>query len=132
MLFDFLVYYAKKWVKETLLSFVQKYEIDYAWTFEMLTVTFGESTKSRTQVQLLYNRFKENREDVKSISTANENIEAVKKITLDNREITIREVADDVGISFGSCQENFTDLLGMKREAANIVSKSVNLEQKQR
>ena len=30
----------------------------------MLTVTFGESAMSRTQVQLWYIRFKEGREDV--------------------------------------------------------------------
>ena len=30
----------------------------------MVTVAFGESTISRTQVQLWYNRFKEAREDV--------------------------------------------------------------------
>ena len=30
----------------------------------MLNMTFGESTKSRTQVQLRHNRFKEDREDV--------------------------------------------------------------------
>ena len=33
-------------------------------TFEMLTVTYCESTISRTQVQLSYNQFKEGREDV--------------------------------------------------------------------
>ena len=31
----------------------------------MVTVAFGESTMSRTQVQLWYNRFKEGREDVR-------------------------------------------------------------------
>ena len=54
----------------------------------MLTVvTFGESTMSRTQVQLCYNRFKQGREDVNdnacsirsSTSTTDKNIEAVKK-----------------------------------------------------
>ena len=63
----------------------------------MLTVTFGESTMSRTQVQFWYNRFKEDREDVNddacpdrpSISTTDENIEAVKKIILNNHRITI-------------------------------------------
>ena len=35
--------------------------------------------------------------------TINENIEAVKKMILYNRRITIREVADDVGISFSLC-----------------------------
>ena len=63
-----------------------------------------------TQVQLWCNRFKEGREDVNdnarldrpSTWTIDENIEAVKKIILDNRRITITEVADDVGISFQS------------------------------
>ena len=44
---------------------------------------------------------------------------------LDNRQITmsIREVANDVGILFGSCQAIFTDVLGMKSVAAKIVQK---------
>ena len=77
----------------------------------MLTVAFGESTMSRTQVQLWYNRFKEGREDINddvhtgrsSTWTTDENIEAAKKMILGNRRITIRKVADDVGILFGSC-----------------------------
>ena len=46
-----------------------------------------------------------------STSTTDENIEAVKKIILNNCRITIREVADDVGLSFG--QAIYTDVLGM-------------------
>ena len=69
-------------------------------------MAFGESTISRTQVQLLHYWFKEDREDVNdnarpgrpSTLTTVENIEAVKKMILDNRRITIREVANDVGI----------------------------------
>ena len=53
----------------------------------------------------------------------NENIEAVKKMILDNRRISIREVADDVGISFSSCQATFTDFLDMKRSATKTVIK---------
>ena len=76
-----------------------------------------------------YNRFKEGREDVNddvplsrtSTSITDENIEAVKTIISNNRRITIKEVADDVGISFGSWQAIFTDILGMKREAAKII-----------
>ena len=94
-----------------------------------MTVAFGESTISRTQVQLWYNLFKEGREDVNddvrpgrpSTSTTDDNIEAVKKIILDNRLICIIEVADDVGILFGSWQAIFTDVLGMKRATAKIV-----------
>ena len=69
-------------------------------------MAFGKSTMSRTQVQLWCNRFKEDQEDVNddagppNMSTTNENIEAVKKMILDNLRITIKEVADDIGISF--------------------------------
>ena len=56
----------------------------------MLIVVFGKSTISITQVQLCYNRFKEDREDVnddvrvgrQSTSTINENIEAERKLLL--------------------------------------------------
>ena len=34
----------------------------------MLTKAFGESTMSRTQVQLWYNQFKESREDVNDVA----------------------------------------------------------------
>ena len=46
------------------------------------------------------------------MSTTGENIEAVKKMILDNWRITIREIADDVGLLFGSYQANLTDILG--------------------
>ena len=52
---------------------------------------------------------------------------------LDNcRRITIKELAGDVGISFGSSQAIFTNVLNIKRAAAKIVSKLLNFEQKQR
>ena len=81
-------------------------------------------------------RFKEGREDVTDYAspdrprtlTTDENIEAVKKMILQNCRINIREDADDVG----SCQAIFTDVLGMKRAAAKIVPKLLNFEQKQR
>ena len=47
----------------------------------------------------------------------------MKKMILNNRRITIREVADDVGLTFGSCQAIFMDVLGMKRTATEIVPK---------
>ena len=58
---------------------------------------------SITQVQLWYNRFKKDREDFNDDArrgrpitpTIDEIIEIVKEMILDNRRITIREVADD-------------------------------------
>ena len=76
-------------------------------------MAFGNSTMGRTQVQLRYKRFKEGQEDVNDDArpsrpdtlTTDENInEVVKKKIFDNRRITVTEVADDVGISFGLCQ----------------------------
>ena len=72
--------------KKNYIKFCVKNEIKCAWTFEVLTVAFGESTMGRTQVHLWYNRFNEGREDVNdaarpgrpSTSTTDENIEAMK------------------------------------------------------
>ena len=43
-----------------------------------------------------------------------------------------REIADDVGISFGSCQAIFMDVLVLKRALVKIVTKLLNFEQKRR
>ena len=78
----------------------------------MLTLAFGECTISRTEDQLWYNRFMDGREDANTparldrpiTSTTNENIITVKKMILDNCRITtIGIVAENVGISLGSC-----------------------------
>ena len=106
----------------------------------MLTVAFDEFTINKTQVHLWYSRFKKGREDVNdddrpgcpSTSTTDENIEAVRKMILDNRRITLRAFADDVGLSFSSCQAIFMDVLGIKRATGKIVPKLLNFKQKQR
>ena len=108
----------------------------------MSIVAFDDSAMSRTHVQLWYNWFKEGREYVDDdacpgrprMSTTDEHIEAVKKMILDNYRITIREVANDVGIQFVSCQAIFMHVLRIKRAArfTKIVLKLINLKQKPR
>ena len=66
-----------------------------------------------------------------STSKTNENIEAVKTMILKTRRITIKKVADDVGISFGSWQSIFTDVLGVKRAAVKNVPKLLSFKHKQ-
>ena len=63
-----------------------------------------------------------NNDDVpeKDTTLNTENIEAVKKIILNNRRITIREVADNVSISFISWQAIFMDVFSLKRAAVKI------------
>ena len=106
----------------------------------MLTVAFGECTVNRTQVQLWCKRFKKGREDVNddaypgrpSTSKSDENINAVKKMILNKRRITIREIANDVGISFSSCQAIFMNVLVTKRSAVKIAPKLLNVDNVQR
>ena len=106
----------------------------------MLRVAYGECTVSQKSVYKWYKLFTEGREEVNddarpgrpSTSTTNENTEAVKKIVMENRRITIREVAEDVSISVGSCHAIFTDILGLKRVAAKFVPKLLNFDQKTR
>ena len=101
-------------------------------TLEMLTVGCGETSMSRTQVQLWYNRFKEGLEDVNNdarsgrqrTSTTEENIEAVNRMII--VETLLRRFSIDVGISFGSCKAIFTDILGMKRAAEEIFTNLLN------
>ena len=96
---------------------------------EMFTIAYGESTLSKKNVYKWYKLFQEGRENVEneprpgcpSTSTTDENVEAVKEIVLKNRRNTIREVAEDVGISFGSCHDILSDVLGMRRVSAKFV-----------
>ena len=47
-------------------------------------------------------------------------------MVMNERRITIREVADDVGISIVSCHEIFSNVVGIKRVAAKFVPKLLN------
>ena len=103
-----------------------------------MTVVFGKSTMSRTQVQLWYNRLQKSQENINddtspdrpSASTTDENTKAQKKMLLVNRQVTLIEVTDDIGISFSSIQAIFTNVLAMKRAEAKTVPKLQNFEQK--
>ena len=123
------------------IKFCVKNEIKCNKVSEMLTKAYGVSAMSKTRVYEWYKRFQDGREDVEdderpgrpSTSTTDENdVENVKEMFMNDRRITIREVADDVGILIGSCHEIFSNVLGMKRVAAKFVPKLLNFKQKQR
>ena len=67
----------------------------------MLKVVYGECTVSQKSVYKWYKLFTEGREEVNNdtrpgrtiTSTTNESTEALKKIVMENRRITIREVS---------------------------------------
>ncbi|UYV60506.1 hypothetical protein LAZ67_1001352 [Cordylochernes scorpioides] len=105
----------------------------------MLTVAYGEATLDRSNVYRWYKMFSEGREYVNdeeragrpSTSTTDEKINEVEKMILANRRITVREIAEDLNISIGSCHSIFINDLGMRRVAAIFVPKLLNCDQKQ-
>ena len=48
-----------------------------------------------------------------------------------NRRLTVREVADEVGISIGSCHQIFTEKLQMSRVSAKFVTRLLTDDQKE-
>ncbi|UYV75508.1 hypothetical protein LAZ67_13000431 [Cordylochernes scorpioides] len=123
----------------TCTKFCVKNEIKCADAFRMLTVAYGEATLDRSNVYRWYKMFSEGREDVNdeeragrpSTSTTGEKINEVEKMILANRRIIVREVAEDLNISIGSCHSIFINDLGMRRVAAKFVPKLLNCDQKQ-
>ncbi|UYV80513.1 hypothetical protein LAZ67_19000396 [Cordylochernes scorpioides] len=94
--------------QRTCIKFCVKNEIKCADAFRMLTVAYGEATLDR-----------------------NEKINEVEKMILANRPITVKEVAEDLNISIGSCHSIFINDLGMRRVAAKYVPNLLNCDQKQ-
>ncbi|UYV71906.1 hypothetical protein LAZ67_9001019 [Cordylochernes scorpioides] len=129
----------KKMDQRTCIKFCVKNEIKCADAFRMLTVAYREATLDRSNVYRWYKMFSEGREDVNdeeragrpSTSTTDEKINEVEKMILANRRITVREVAEDLNISIGSCHSIFINDLGMRRVAAKFVPKLLNCDQKQ-
>ncbi|XP_050684031.1 histone-lysine N-methyltransferase SETMAR-like [Leptidea sinapis] len=95
---------------------------------------------SKARIYEWYKRFQDGRVNIEdderpgrpSTSTTDENVKKVKEMVMNDCRVAIKEVADDVGISVGSCHEIFSVVLGMKRVAAKFVPKLLNFEQKQR
>ncbi|UYV76008.1 hypothetical protein LAZ67_13002114 [Cordylochernes scorpioides] len=129
----------KKNGSKNLYQILVKNEINCADAFRMLTVAYGEATMDRSNVYRWYKMFSEGREDVNdeesagrpSTSTTDEKINEVEKMILANRQITAREVAEDLNISIGSCHSIFINDLGMRQVAAKFVPKLLNCDQKQ-
>jgi len=94
---------------------------------------------NRTQCTDWFKRFKEGRisvgEDPRpgrpSTSTNDNHVNRARAVIRGNRRLTAREVADEVGISIGSCPQIFTEKLQMRRVSAKFVTRLLTDEQKQ-
>ncbi len=98
----------------------------------MLQKAYGESCLSRARIFDWYKSFKDGRTSLENLphdrrpatSINEENVEKVKKIVLENRRVTEREIASELNISNGSAHSIIHDVLGMRRVSARLVPKS--------
>jgi len=92
-------------------SFVLKSEKPQTETYQLLQKAFGEDAVGSTQLFDWFRRFKEGKTSVESdlrsgrpsTSRNEELIAKVRTIVRNNSRLTVREIADDCGISVGSC-----------------------------
>ncbi|XP_018405256.1 PREDICTED: putative uncharacterized protein FLJ37770 [Cyphomyrmex costatus] len=104
----------------------------------MLQKCYGDDTLSKTQVYQWYERFKSGREAVEddarpgrpSTSKTDENVDEIRQLLIENRKLTIREIAETTNISFGSVQSILREDLGLSRVTARLVPKELNFVQK--
>ena len=107
--------------KRICITFCFKIGKTAAETYPLLQQAYGEDATGRTQVFDWFLRFKEGRTSVESdprsgrpSTSKNEKMIAkVRIIVRNNRRLTVREIADNCGISVGSCDAILTDDLHM-------------------
>jgi len=92
-----------------------------------ITQWFEWHSRFKTRRTSIDNDFRSGRH---STSTDEVHINAVRHLILQNCPLTLREIAEDVGISFGSCQAILTEKLNMQRVAAKFVSCMLTDDQK--
>jgi hypothetical protein len=98
-------------------------------TFKFLNQAYGEECMSRTQCYKWFKRFKEGRmsggEGPRSgrlcTSTNDNHVKTVRAVIRVNHRLTLREIADEVGVSIGSCHHIFTEKLQMCCVSAKFV-----------
>ena len=109
-----------------------------AETYEMLQAAFGESCLSRSKTFDWYSRFKSGRRSFvndsrpgrPSTSHTEETVARVREIIRADRRLTIKKVAEEVRIAFGTCQKLLTEDLRMRRVTAKFVPRLLTAEQK--
>jgi len=105
----------------------------------MLKQTFGNKAMSKTQTHKYYEHFKEGRTSVEDIecsgrpstSKNEEIIQKVQKVIHSNHHLTVREVAEEDGISRTMFHEILTESFCMHHVESKFVPRLLSEDQKQ-
>ncbi|XP_037893953.1 protein GVQW3-like [Glossina fuscipes] len=89
----------------------------------MLEKAYGDVVLSKTRAYEWYKAFKDGREVVEDLprsgrpskSSNEENIDKIKTMVLENRHLSLREIARGVNMSHESVRGILVDILGMRR-----------------
>ena len=108
-------------------------------TIRKIQQAFGEDAMGPTSIKEWYNRFKDGRTSAESDSRSGRPstsrndavIDQVRALVLEDRRITVRELADEVDISIGSVHSLLREDLALRRVAAKFVPRLLTTEQKQ-
>jgi hypothetical protein len=94
----------------------------------MLQQAFGETAVSQSKIFEWCSRFKNGRTSIEDphrgrLSTArtNDTVDCVNAVFCGNRRLMIREITDELNLSFGTCQAILTQDLGMRHVSAKLV-----------
>ena len=120
------------------IKFCQKLGDSQVEIIRKIQRVFGEDAMGITQIKEWYNRLKVGRTSVESevrsgrLSTSrkDELIDQVRTSVMQDRRVTVRELAEEAGISTGSVHFILTDDLAMRRVSAKFVRKLLKMEQK--
>ena len=106
-------------------------------TIRKIQQAFEDDAISITRIKEWYDRFKDGSTSVDSeprqgrpSTSRNDNvINQVRTLVMQDRRITVRELADVVGVSIGSVHTILTADLGLRRVSAKFVPKLLTMEQ---
>ena len=104
----------------------------------MLEKCFGNDTPTRWNVLCWHERFRSGRETVEddersgrpSTAKTDENINKIKGWMTVSCKLTIKEIAEELNIAYGSAQDILVNDLGLRRVAGKLVPKELNFMQK--
>ena len=120
------------------IKFCVKLEKMATETLKMLRNVYGDSSMSRTRVFEWHKQFVEGREDVEDdlksgrpcTSTTDTNIKKVWQLVCSDCRLTIRVIANKVGMDKEMVCTILIDTLGMRKVCAKIVPRLLTEEQK--
>ena len=107
---------------------------------KLLQEVYGDNTTSRTCLFEWHRRFKKGREEVEddlrsgrpSTSRTEENVEHVRQKVQSNCRLTVRMIADELGMNSERVWRIITEDLGMRKICAKMVPRLLNEGQKER